>query len=72
MLANLTLQFTLPEEEESLNDALNGAKYKTVLQGIDRKLRDRLKYEWKDEIQTQEVRNLIFAELGEQGLKLYE
>lgn len=39
------LEFNLPEEMESHNDALKGADYKYSLRDIDQFLRNKLKYE---------------------------
>jgi len=66
------LEFNLPEEENDLHLALNGARYKAVIEGLDRKLRDLIKYEGKDLIETQAVRDMIHSLLDEYGIKIYE
>lgn len=39
-----TLRFTLPEEQAEFNDAVNGGKWKLVLQELDDDLRTSIKY----------------------------
>ncbi len=51
----VTLSFKLPEEHL----AINGSKYYLILQDLDDKLRSMIKYENKQKIDIQNVRDLI-------------
>lgn len=65
------LEFNLPEDEESHSDALNGSKYKFILQHIDSKLRSLEKHSDVDSISIDEVRTMIYNQLNEYNIELY-
>jgi hypothetical protein len=66
------LKFTLPEESEELQAALNGQKYRAVLISLDSKLRHRVKYDGLNSIDVSEVRKMISEELEEYNLSIYD
>lgn len=53
------LEFNLPEESEEHLNALNGVKYRAVLDELDNELREQWKYQDKQLISIEEVRSLI-------------
>lgn len=63
------LEFTLPEDQEEHRVALDGSKWKNVAWSLDQWLRNMLKYENKDTISVQEVREQIYSELRENGVE---
>ena len=68
----VNLIFDLPEETEDYNSAVNGAKYKFVLQDLDNKLRQLYKYENKKNIKIEDVRTLIYELADERGVSINE
>lgn len=70
-----TLTFNLPQEQEELENALYGSKYKTILRDLDEMLRSKLKY---DETLTeeqeqiyQEIRDSIHEAFNDWNLNLW-
>lgn len=58
-----SLTFSLPDEEYEYSCAVDGAKYRAVLEELDRHLRDKLKYEkLKPQARTalQDTRDLLW------------
>jgi len=53
------LEFNLPDEQEELKLAQNGAKYSFLLDELDSNLRSMIKYENKVTIRIDAVRELI-------------
>lgn len=51
-----TLEFTLPEEREELDLALNAGKMACVISDLDNWLRSLQKYQDKDTVSVEEVR----------------
>jgi len=63
-----TITFNLPEEQEELENALNGTKYKIILRDLDEMLRSRIKY---DE-ELDEHREKIYQELRDSIQEAFE
>lgn len=66
-----TFSFNLPEEQEEHNDALRGGSYHAVIQDFDNWLRNAIKYEDKNEIKTQEVRDKLWEAMKEHDLSVW-
>lgn len=66
------LTFNLPEESEEHLTALNGWRYKLVLEQLDNNLRSLIKYENKETILIQDVRDTICMILNDYGIKMHE
>lgn len=64
------LEFDLPEETDLYQYAINGSRYLYVLQELDNELRSLIKYENKEVISIEKVRDLIRTLLDERGVKL--
>jgi hypothetical protein len=67
------LEFTLPEEREEHETALNGPKYRAVLSDLSQFLRSKLKYETLTQEQAaayEDVRRELSHLLDEEGLYL--
>ena len=68
------LEFTLPEETDEHELAVNGWKWQMILRQIDDKLRSRLKYEtntdW-DYKTIESIRHLINCVCLDNGVELY-
>lgn len=63
---NATLTFSLPEEQEDHNNAINGYRYRLVLSELDNYLRGKIKHEDEHPLvknALQEVRDLLYSEL---------
>jgi hypothetical protein len=62
------LQFSLPEEQSEFNEAVNGSKFQSALQGIDEACRNWLKHghEFEDTADAlQAVRDMIPQDIYE-------
>lgn len=59
------LEFELPQESEEHQLALNGWKYKSIIDDIFAKIRHMDKYEDKDSIELDELRSFISEKLNE-------
>jgi hypothetical protein len=66
-----TLEFSLPEEQDDLKDALNGWKLKMVISEALGLIRNKLKYESPSKAKSEayeEVRDLIIQEIQDRDL----
>lgn len=66
-----TLQFTLPDEQESFTEAIDGTRWHGAMLDVLEELRRRVKYEElpEHEVKTLEsVRSMIYEVLDERGL----
>jgi hypothetical protein len=63
------LVFKFPEDAQDYQDAMNGTKYKFVIEELDDFLRSRVKYEDKNYIRCDEVRSKLNELIDERGLK---
>mgnify|MGYP001766529552 CR=1 FL=1 len=68
MKAKLT--FNLPEDNEDFRDAVDGGKWKSLAFEFDQKLRSMYKYEEKETVDTEELRQLFRDMILEYGLNL--
>lgn len=67
-----TLSFSLPEEAEEHQIALNGHKYLAVLQDIDRALRDLIKHgDDPEATRAGWARDLLHRTLEENDVRIY-
>lgn len=74
-MPKITLEFTTPEEQEDLWDALRGSSWRFSLKEIDEHLRSRIKHgELDDNVaaELQSLRTFITDVLESKGLYLYE
>ncbi len=53
------LEFNCPDEKSELQLAIDGFKWKIVVEDVDRILRNKIKYENQETIYIEEVRNMI-------------
>ena len=70
-----TIEFHLPEDQESFDDAVNGWKWQTIVYDLDQHLRTKTKYAPDDVPQEVydallELREHLHQELRESGLQL--
>jgi hypothetical protein len=71
-----TLEFNLPEEAQEFRTAINGWKFKSVLNEINEDLRSKIK--WQDDIPDevrfalQAVRDDMYQRLSEHNINLEE
>jgi len=71
-----TLEFTLPEEAQEFRTAINGWKFKSVLNEINEDLRSKIK--WQDDMPDevrfalQAVRDDMYQRLSEHNINLEE
>jgi len=69
---------TLPEDDYTLRAMLDGGKWQSVVEAVDRALRDGVKYKYCEKkydmaaAALQEIRDLLYEELREQHLSLDE
>jgi len=63
------LKFQLPEDKDLFIDAQNGTSYSILLFDLDNWLRDMIKYELKNSISIQEVRDKINELKDEYNIK---
>jgi hypothetical protein len=61
-----TLVFTLPEEREEFELAQNGWKYKAALEDLSAWLRSKYKYENKETLTIEEIREKLVELTSEQ------
>ena len=70
------LIFDLPEEQDEFEQAYNGPKWRSMVQQLDNRLRDELKYNESLTIDRREayehVRQLIQRGLDENNLQLWD
>lgn len=69
----LTLEYTLPEENQDYEVAMNGSKYLGVLQELDNYLRSQLKYtQLTDEqfLVTEAIRSKLYELLNDTGVTI--
>lgn len=66
------LEFNLPEEEAEFQIALTGNAARTVLWELDNMLRGMVKYEDKDTININTLREILGQLMQERGISLYE
>jgi len=62
------LEFNLPEDQEEMQDALNGHKWRAIVQALDEELRQDIKYERG--ATTEDIRKTLRASVIEWGLEL--
>lgn len=68
------LKYNLPKENQEFEEAINGNKYRCILQELDNTLRSKLKYEiHPEEYQEvcEEIRKQINEDLLRMNLSLY-
>ena len=69
-----TLEFNLPDDQDDFQDAVNGHKWRLMVWNFDQKLRSQLKYNDKLSPEQykvyEEIRNLLWEKMGEEGLSL--
>jgi len=63
------LEFDLPDEESNLQLAVDGYKWKSVIEEIDQILRNKAKYEEQETISIDEIRTIITDKMTYWGLK---
>ena len=63
-----SLKFNLPDEEQALQLAIDGHKWKAVIEEVDQNLRNKAKYEDLTEVTIEDVRTLITATIISWGL----
>jgi hypothetical protein len=69
------LEFNLPEEQYEFRCALNGARWRSVVEDLDNELRSILKYgtaPQESEESLQQLRDKLHLFLEEEGLKLHD
>lgn len=64
------LEFTLPEESAEHQTALDGWKWKAVIEALDNRFRARAKYDAKPHIEVSMCRDWIREALEDRGLRL--
>ena len=64
-MPKVTLVFSLPEEREEYEMAINGAKYASVISKYADFLRQQYKYQGKETIETYSAREKLFRLLEE-------
>jgi hypothetical protein len=69
-MAKLTLEFDLIEEKQEYEYALNGVKYSLVISEVDNWLRDLIKYQNKETISIQEVRDKLHEYLNSYNIEV--
>lgn len=73
-MPKVRLTFSVPDENDELNDALNGTEWRNAIQEIEQTLRARIKYEsnkeW-DEDTVIAIRDMIYETLKNRELVLY-
>ena len=65
------LEFNLPEEQEAYNDALNGWKWRKILQDLESRYKFLVKNDkssWSSEVSIKVINELI----NQENLNLYE
>ncbi len=55
----VTLEYDFPVEEAELQTALDGYKWKSVIEGVDQRLRNMVKYDEIEFIEIDTIRKLI-------------
>ena len=69
-----TLEFNLPDDQDDFQDAVNGQKWRLMVWNFDQKLRSQLKYNDKLSPEQykvyEEIRDLLWEKIGEEGLSL--
>lgn len=73
-MAKIMLEFDLYEDREAYEDALNGTKYRAILQEFDNYLRGRLKYEELPELiqeALQAARSKLHEEAADSGASIW-
>lgn len=60
------LIFQLPEEQDEYNDAINGTKYRVILDELRNFLRTKRKYENQESIKIEELQDFIYKELNDE------
>ena len=63
------LVFKLPEDKEEYQDAVNGTNYKMVLEDLDDFFRTKVKYENKNYVRCDVVREKIAELMNDRGLR---
>jgi hypothetical protein len=66
------LKFNLPQEQYEFNIAKCGGTYLAMLEEFDQALRSKYKYEEKQETTWEEVRDLWYAHLNDNNIRLFE
>lgn len=63
------LVFKLPQENEEYENAVNGIKYRIVLEDLDDFFRSKVKYENKNYVRCDVVREKISELMNDRGLR---
>lgn len=66
------LEFNLPDDDYEYRCAVNGRKWRTVAEELDRFLRNKMKYEDLNTISIETIRTEINVLCEEEGLTLYD
>lgn len=70
-MPTVKISFVLPEEQQELNSALEGAQWKSIVEHICAYLRDNRKYSDKDTISIIKLEKEIQEEIDSLNLTLY-
>ena len=62
-MPKFTLTFNQPDEQEEFNNAINGGKYRAIIEELDDFLRSKLKYDSTLSIEQHDVYNTIRNQL---------
>ena len=63
------LKFKLPEEQDEFDMAQNGVLYSIILENLSNKLRSMSKYEDKDVISIEELREFLGEQMNEYNVR---
>jgi hypothetical protein len=73
-MAQATITFTLPEEQQDFHDAVHASDYKAILWDLDQRLRSKLKYDdTLDNISAtayQDARDILHSLLNDYGVSI--
>lgn len=68
MKGTFELEFNLPEEQEEMQTAIDGSKWKSVVWEINNYLRNKIKYEEKEEFEP--IREQLSQLISDSNLSL--
>lgn len=63
------LEFDLPEDEHNLQTAIDGYRWKSIIEEVDRLLRNKAKYEDVEVMPIDAVRKIISDTITDYGVK---
>lgn len=70
-MPELTLKFSIPEEENEFRMAMDGGRWFNVVTDLDEWLRQKVKYADTDTVTVAEVRGKLSELVAEAGLELF-